>query len=289
MRPDALLQAEACDLPHIDMENLGNTQNGTGPTPATRPASSRMSNLAQTIESDLIPKLLAMHGSGSAASRDSRTGRALSGRPLDDFVARLLAESNVGAAAFVDLERDRGVPFEAILLELMAPAARRLGEMWAADECSFIDVTLAMSRLHQLLRRMEHGRRALGPSARPDRRVLLVPTPGEQHTFGLRIVEEFMIRDAWDVESHLTSTESGIVSLVSTQPFRIVGLSLSGETLINGLTSAIRGIRDRSLSRNVLVMVGGALFSERPELVSAVGADIVASDAADAVRKAAAV
>jgi methanogenic corrinoid protein MtbC1 len=35
-------------------------------------------------------------------------------------------------------------------------------------------------------------------------------------------------------------------------------------------------------------MVGGVLFSERPDLLSLIGADMAATDANDAVRKAAA-
>ena len=44
---------------------------------------------------------------------------------------------------------------------------------------------------------------------------MLVPAPGEQHTFGLRVVEEFLLRDGWEVRSNLRASEDEVVQLVS--------------------------------------------------------------------------
>lgn len=74
------------------------------------------------------------------------------------------------------------MPVESLYLDLLAPAARHLGELWCADACDFASVTLALGRLQKVMHQLspafegdvqhrEHGRRAL-----------LVPVPGEQHT-----------------------------------------------------------------------------------------------------------
>ena len=46
---------------------------------------------------------------------------------------------------------DDGIPLEALLLDLFAPVARRLGTMWEADQIDFVDVTIGTSRLQQIL------------------------------------------------------------------------------------------------------------------------------------------
>ncbi|NJK90043.1 MAG: cobalamin B12-binding domain-containing protein [Myxococcales bacterium] len=86
-----------------------------------------------------------------------------------------------------------------IFLDLLAPVARLLGDLWLIDLCTFTDVTIGLSRLQQLVRELApafedgHDLRGFG------HRALLAPAPGEQHTFGMHLVEEFLRRAGWDV------------------------------------------------------------------------------------------
>jgi methanogenic corrinoid protein MtbC1 len=170
-----------------------------------------------------------------------------------------------------------------VLLGLMAPAARLLGDMWSADLCDFVDVTLGLSRMQQILRRFSMaGVNGSGAVAK-GRQALLVPAPGEQHTFGLRVVEEFLLRDGWTVRSNLRATELDVMSLIAEEDYDFVGFTLSGETLIDALASAIGKVRETSGSNRLRVLVGGVIFSEHPELVRQVGADGYAHDAVEAV------
>ena len=102
-----------------------------------------------------------------------------------------------------------------MLLDLLAPSARLMGEMWTADQVSFVDVTLGLSRIQQLLRQLRNMTDGSAVSAVNKGRALLVPAPGEQHTFGLRVVEEFLLRDGWEVRSNLRATEHDILHLVA--------------------------------------------------------------------------
>jgi len=248
---------------------------------------SRMQELAVTIESGIIPRLLISHGLvDSAASFPPSELVVIGPATVQSFVELLMSKDNIEASDWIDGIIERGVPLEKILLELMAPAARLLGDMWTADLCDFVDVTLGLSRMQQLLRKLG---RAAGITEEPSGscyRALLVPAPGEHHTFGLRVVEEFLLRDGWEVRSHLKATRADISQLASEEYYDIVGFSLSGETLRNSLASAIAEVRQVSQNRTIVVMVGGVMFSRQPHLVAEVGADALASDAQDAVRKA---
>lgn len=254
--------------------------------PKTEPLSgSNLQQLASTIESSIIPRLLVNHGLRAKEIVQGAPPPLLDAAIVDKFVRLVMSEDNNEAVEFVESLLSRGLPQDVLLLDLFAPSARLMGEMWTADLCSFVDVTLGLSRMQQLLRRMNGLSGGQVAEAEPSRRGLLVPCPGEQHTFGLRILEEFLIRDGWDVRSNLKANHGDILQLVEEETFQFIGLSLSGETLMDPLVSIIREVRQRSQNRSIRVIVGGVIFVGRPDLVRKVGADSSAIDAREAVRQ----
>ena len=114
-------------------------------------------------------------------------------------------------------------------------------------------------------------------------RALLVPAPGEQHTFGLRVVEEFLLRDGWEVRSNLRASHHEMVDLISEEAYDFVGFSVSVERLLAPLVSAIRSVRKNSRNQSTRVMVGGVVFVGHPEYADQVKADAVIFDAREAV------
>jgi MerR family transcriptional regulator, light-induced transcriptional regulator len=266
---------EGCLDNYADQDRYTPPSNGWTPRPS-------MAGLAKTIESEIIPRLLMVHGSAGAPAAP----QAETPCEVGDYVSLLLGHDSALAVDFVEREIRRGVGVETLLLELMAPAARKLGDMWTADECDFVDVTLGLTRMQQMVRKLRPGNNGFQVTDGVTKRALLVPAPGEQHTFGLRIVEEFLIRAGWDVRSNLRASDDDVLSLLETENFDVVGFSLSGETLIGPLVSTIRNIRQISLNRSICVMVGGVRFIEQPGLAQEIGADFAASDAPDAVRRA---
>ena len=77
----------------------------------------------------------------------------------------------------------KGVPVEAIFEDLLAPAARRLGEMWDADDCDFLSVTTAAHRLQIAVRRLALAR---SYGCEGSARGLFLPAPGETHVWDCR-------------------------------------------------------------------------------------------------------
>ena len=67
------------------------------------------------------------------------------------FAAIALNSDAVVATAHVETLRAKGLGLECIYLELLAPAARHLGELWEADLCDFTQVTLGLWRLQQVM------------------------------------------------------------------------------------------------------------------------------------------
>lgn len=248
----------------------------------------RKARLLKTVESEIIPRLVL---AGRAARQDVESS-AFSARPTDEDVielARLLLLHDASVAlAFVDAMRQRGMGLEVICLELLAPAARHLGLLWDDDRVTFMQVTVGLCRLHGVLREINPSFRTPGfaDPREQGRRALLMPTPGEQHTFGLLMVGEFMRRAGWEVWTDFPGTQAELASMVSGNWFAVAGLSLGSETRLDELAAVIRAVRRDSRNPAIGVMVGGPLFVSHPEYVGRVGADAMGTDARHATERA---
>jgi len=246
----------------------------------------RQGRLTRTIESEIIPRLLLAHARGRAAAPPPTQSSLPGADDVENFARILVAHDLATAHLFVDALSARGMALETIFLELFAPSARHLDELWKADLCDFVDVTMALSRLQQLLRDLSpiFAREAEYPER--GRRVLLVPMPGEQHTFGLSLVEEFFRRAGWEVWVEGPATADELTEFLRGMWFGVIGVSVSGDRCLSHLAPAIRSIRRESLNRAIGVMVGGRPFLDNPDLVTDVGADASATDARGAVEQA---
>ncbi len=248
----------------------------------THSRSVSLEDLAATIENIIVPRLLMNH---ETLSRDL-AAFAVDENQVEQFARIAMKEDPDSARNYVQNLLDDGVTFERILLDLLAPAARVLGDMWVKDTCSFTDVTIGVSRMHRILRDFRGVPDRFWSQAGAGHRALLLTVPGEQHTLGLRIVEEFLLREGWDVDSRPNISEDEIKELVRGENYDFVGMSLSGETFVDSMASVIAAVRSSSKNRHIHVMVGGVIFSEQPFLVAKCGADAYAQDASGAVQQA---
>ena len=258
-----------------------------GPVAPPRLSRSRpdpwISQLTRTVEADIVPRLVLSHR-GTSARRAVPTihGGLASPDGVAEFAEALLARSVAGAEAYVADVRARGTTLETLYLDLLAPAARRLGDLWAVDLCDFTDVTLGLWRLQHMLH--ELGPAFLSETERHGhgRQILLTPLPGEHHTFGLSMVAEFFRRGGWNVWSLPLAAIDDLAAVVRGEWFAVVGFSLGSETRLEQLASGIRVVRRASRNPALGIMVGGPAFIDHPDLVARVGADVTAVDARQA-------
>jgi methanogenic corrinoid protein MtbC1 len=250
-------------------------------------AQRRVALLARALEADVIPRLvLSRHVHAEPADANQSAVPGPTWADVETLAAHVMRGDMAGASAFVDTLRGRDLPVERIYLELFAPVARHLGELWADDRCDFTSVTIGLCCLQQLV--LDGGRSFAPRFARhgPERRILLAPVPGEQHSFGLVMVGEFFRRHGWDVCSATGASAGELIATARKQWFSMVGLSLAGESRLGPLATLIRDIRRASRNPHVGLLVGGRIFTEQPELAALVGADATSSDGRQAVLKA---
>lgn len=242
--------------------------------------------LARTIETEIIPRLMLLHQQADEAAAVADGGPRPSAEQVADFTALVMAGDAAVVFAFVQLLLGAGISLEAVYLDLLSPVARRLGELWEQDRCDFGDVTVGLWRLQQLVYELEPGFRQEQRGSPQGRRILLMPAPGDQHTFGLFMVGEFFLRAGWNVHTEPDSTLHRVVQLARDNWFDIAGFSAGAEVRLDTLVDCIRALRRSSRNPSIHVMVGGPIFLKQPELVAVVGADGMAADARAAVQHA---
>lgn len=248
----------------------------------------RLARLVQTIEGEIIPRLMLAHRAAARVPSvpGGDTSLLPTPREISEFGRIVIARSAAVASSYVDTLLARGMTLDTLFLHLLAPTARRLGEMWAEDECDFTAVTIGLWRLQQVMRQYATAFVDEGEPREHGRRALLVPVPGEQHTFGIAMVAEFFRRAGWDVWSGPFATVEDLVDTVRSDWYAVIGLSASCEARIDALAATIRAVRRGSKNRAIGVLVGGPLFADHPERVALVGADATATDGRQAAQQA---
>jgi methanogenic corrinoid protein MtbC1 len=251
------------------------------PSAVPADADVRLARLAQAIEHEIIPRLMMAHRAAPTCPTVSLDGPTLGAGDVEEFTRLVLESNDEAAQACVDTLIARGVAVESIYHDLLAPTARHLGELWNEDLCDFTEVTLGLGRLQRVLRETSAQLAApavTGAVREVDRRILLLPSPGEQHTFGLVMVAEFFRRAGWDVAGGPWEAGEDAVALVGDEWYDVVGFSLGHDSHVDRLADCIAAVRQASRNGNVVIMVGGPLVGERPEIAQRVGADLHASD-----------
>lgn len=237
--------------------------------------------MARLIEGEIIPRLLLAHRSERPAS--------LPAAPVIGVVdAESMASMTLKLEVFalvghVEGFIDRGAAIESIYLDLLAPAARTLGVWWEQDVCDFVDVTMGLWRLQQVVHELAARAPESAVRTRADRRALFTVPPGDQHSFGLVMIEEFFRRAGWRTWSAPDAGVAELCEIVGRQWFELVGLTVSNEDHVASLPDLIGQIRRASQNPAVGVMVGGRIFSESPDLADRAGADATASDGRSAL------
>jgi methanogenic corrinoid protein MtbC1 len=245
----------------------------------------RIATLVSAIEGEIVPRLMLARRNGGKSPAAAGVD-VLDPSELNELT-RLLTHHDVGVAkAYVERIRARGVPLDSVCLGLLAPAARRLGEMWEDDTCDFATVTVGLCHLHEVLRQLARSGRVEQNQRGPANSVLLVPVPGEQHTFGLLMVAEFFRRNGWSVATEYPTTGGDLLEMVARDRYSLVGMSVGCREQLDGLSGRITQVRRASRNRSVGVMLGGRPFTDQPDLASRLGADATAADARGAAAQA---
>ena len=183
---------------------------------------------------------------------------------------------------YIETLVEGGISLEDVYIDLLIQTARRLGDQWNDDEISFTDVTIGLSRLQQVVRNFgerctAHDADGQAPAA------CFASAPGEQHVFGLYLLEDGFRRAGWRTCLDTAATCQSCIDTVADDWFDVFGLSASSDATLDVVASTIEQVRRASRNPGLFVMVGGRLFSDVQDAAAQAGADASAITAAHAL------
>jgi methanogenic corrinoid protein MtbC1 len=250
------------------------------------PPGNQQRKLRSMVETEIIPRLMLAHRAqpfspmvAESSNDDAKLGAAMT----EAFTQILMKGEGEQADRFIEGLLQQGLDVEAIFMDLIAPAARLLGDYWLDDRASFMDVTVGLGKLQQVVRSLGYNPSQGYGDCTQSRSILLASCPGEQHTLGLFLIEELFSRSGWRCCTEPSAEEVDLEDIVASQWFDVIGLTLSSEDGCEATTSFIKGLKLASLNRSVFVIIGGLALVENPQLAAIVGADATASNGAEAL------
>ena len=171
---------------------------------------------------------------------------------------------------------EKGWDGDAVVRELLEPAARAMGDAWLADECSEFDLTLGLGMLQMAGHAVRY--RSDPEEMRGSRyTILLAAAPGEPHMVGPSLLADQFTDAGWGVEMVFPTSNEALQNQLNGQQPDAVGSALSDALPRQGKVSQLRDTVEQSrwsvAEHPLVVSVGGRLFAEASATADNVGAD----------------
>jgi methanogenic corrinoid protein MtbC1 len=261
----------------------------------------RRAAIERVVEADIIPRLLAAYRArATAPAVPAPKPSAPAAAPIlaapdgshSSAEAVRLAMGVIGAkpeeavAAVIARLIAKGEAVEAGCLELIADAARHLGILWTEDRAGFEEVTIGMFHLQRMAHDIAPMTRRVTLPGTTRKTFLLLTLDGEQHSLAQTLLANCFDCAGWQVSTVQVSETDDVASLVSAVDYDVVGFSVATDVQVSRADHCIKAVRQASLNKNVIIMIGGALILATPSLVETLGADGTAASAAEATVRA---
>lgn len=217
----------------------------------------------------------------SAATPDAR---------MAELARLLVAADPAEAFALLDVLQSAAGSLLLYCATVAEPAARGLGDLWAADDCSEFEVSLGLGRLQQAFRRLSADTAYSRWQPHVARVVLVAPQPGEQHMLGAALDAELLWRAGWDAHCEYPVDDDALRALVAGTWFDAIDLTLSAsfrrEHWQSRMAASIAAARSASVNPGLVVVVGGRVFHDHASGPAPfeVGADVASTTAAHIVQ-----
>jgi methanogenic corrinoid protein MtbC1/DNA-binding XRE family transcriptional regulator len=186
------------------------------------------------------------------------------------------------SASVVVADAMRGEPeLAGVYQEVFAPALERVGRLWASGRLMVAQEHLATQVTLDLMARVRQQARR--PARKTGLAAVVAAIEGEQHWVGARMVADLLEEAGWSVDflGPNTPVEDLVAHVAGRRPVQLVVVSVTMDACVPALGRLSRGLR--ALPSPPKIVVGGLAAQRQPALAVELGADAVATDAADTV------
>lgn len=230
--------------------------------------------LREVIASTVIPRLV-------KSLRSSTAPAGPKAAHVDTLLSLSLSADHVAAAGQLCTLRTAGMPTHVLMDGLLAPVARRLGDLWTTDELDFVAVTIAAGKLAVGVRRLDALSNIVAGPGAPCAMFTTLET--EDHRLGALSAAAAFREAGWRTrEAHAAPPERA-AELVRGDDFDLIGLSIADARHSRDAARMVAALRKASRNRRAMVVVGGAACGDEPDFAARIGADFAARDCAGAI------
>lgn len=198
------------------------------------------------------------------------------GFAIEQLCAAVLDDAPNAAQVCVDRLMECGVGVDTIFGAYIPGAAARLGEMWADDKAAFSAVTLAMTRLTDVYRRLSPAflkERPTAPDSLRGGHALFALGPGETHALGVVMAADYFRRSGWSVRVELKSDADALERIVRRRPYDMIGLSAGSRRTVPELRRTVARLR-KAAHPAARFLVGGPIVSVDAGIADEIGVDL---------------
>jgi MerR family transcriptional regulator, light-induced transcriptional regulator len=188
-------------------------------------------------------------------------------------------------AAFRSLDEalDAGLDLNTLYVDVVQPAMREIGRLWQENEITIAEEHLATAITESAMSRAFERVFVWRDQRTP--RLIAACADDERHQMGLRMLCDLLELEGWETIYLGASVPiESLTELVASREPDAVAISATIAPHIPRVRAAITAIRATRVARQPVIAVGGRAFLGDPSLAGRVGADLTASDAAQAVR-----
>lgn len=201
-----------------------------------------------------------------------------------EFVRAIRRGDRRAARAVALTAVKNGLPVADLYVEVLQPALYEVGHLWMRGEMSVAEEHAASAIVQQVIQECVSY---APPRQARDRTVVAACIGNEQHEIGMQMIVSCFDLDGWIVYYLGHSVpHHDIVQVVGEWKPDVVAISATLDEHIAEVVDLIYAIRASGHGREVAIMVGGQPFNDASDLVAAVGADLTARSARDAVWRA---
>ena len=191
----------------------------------------------------------------------------------------ILSGNRNEAIALLD-EWARQSNYNTAISDILEPVLGDIGDMWVAEKISLAAGYLAGKIAEDTLMKAHQTEQALPETKGP---VVLGNVEDDYHSLGRKLVGIFLRTAGWkiiDLGNDVTAVE--FVDAAVNNNSKIIAVSAMMFTTAQNIIKIRQEIDKRGLTDRIKLVVGGAVFKIRPELVAEVGGDGTAVNAMSA-------
>ena len=199
---------------------------------------------------------------------------------FDSYLAAIRSGDRRKAFEVIRSARAAGLDLRSLYLEVFQPSLRMIGQLWQENRITVAEEHLATAITQTAMLHL-HSEAEMPGGEGP--MLIAACADTERHEVGLRMLCDFLDLEGWQTVFLGASVPSdSLVQMVHDRRPEAVALSATIPPHIPQLRLTIAQIRQVSGASQPLILVGGRPFLDQPELALSIGADLTASDAAEA-------